>query len=228
MVALGYAALVATARVRYGHAPAAPPAFADPLLDQYLPRYDVVERHQIHIDAPADLVYAAARDMDLRKSLLTRAIFETRSLVLGAERGEQHSRGLLAEMMALGWGALAERPGREIVMGAICRPWEANVAFQPLAPDVFAAFCEPGYVKIAWTLRADPEPGGSTRFLTETRAAGTDPVARRRFRAYWSFVSPGVALIRRLSLGPLKRDAEERARRWRATDAAPALAKGRD
>lgn len=230
VMAFGYGALVATARMRYGRAPAAPPGFADPLLDRFLPQYDIVERHQIHVEAPAAVVYAAARDLDLRESIVARAIFDTRAIVLGADRTAQSSRGLVEEMLRLGWGVLAETRGREVVMGAICRPWEANVTFQPLAPDVFASFSEPGYVKIAWTLRADPQPdGSSSRFLTETRAIGTDPAARRRFRAYWSFVSPGVALIRRLSLRPVKRDAERRARHTpAATGAAPGPAAARD
>jgi hypothetical protein len=211
VAALGYAALVAIARLRYGHPPTAPKMFVDPMLDRFFPRYDIVERHHVRINAPAAIVYDAARDMDLRQSAIASAIFETRGLALGAERQARPALGLLAEMVQLGWGVLEERPGREIVLGAICRPWEANVHFQPLAPDVFAAFCEPGYVKIAWTLRADPLPDGSTRFVTETRAVGTDPVARRRFRTYWSFVAPGVALIRRLMLRPVKREAE---RRW--------------
>jgi len=212
VVAVGYAALVAISRLRYGHPPAAPTGFADPLLDRFFPRYDIVERHHVRIDAPASIVYAAAREMDLRQSIIASAIFETRGLVLGAERAERTTRGLLAEMLGIGWGILDEVPGREIVLGAICRPWEANVQFQPLAPDVFAAFGEPGYVKIAWTLRADPLPDGSTRFVTETRAVGTDECARRRFRNYWSFVAPGVAVIRWLMLRPVKQEAERRAR----------------
>ena len=57
-------------------------------------------------------------------------------------------------------------------------------------------------------------------FRTETRAVATDDFARLTFRRYWAFVSPGVALIRRASLGPLKADAERRARMdpaWQAT-----------
>ena len=212
VVAAGYAALVAVSRLRYGHPPAAPKAFVDPILDRFFPRYDIVERHHVRIHAPAEVVYAAAREMDLRRSIIASAIFETRGLVLGAERAERPTRGLLTEMVGLGWGILDERPGREIVLGAICRPWEANVQFQPLAPDVFAAFCEPGYVKIAWTLRADPLPDGSSRFVTETRAVGTDERARRRFRNYWSFVAPGVAVIRWLMLRPVKHEAERRAK----------------
>ena len=213
VAAVGYAALVAISRLRYGHPPAAPSAFVDPNLARFFPKYDIVERHHVRIHAPAAVVYAAAREMDLRQSIIASAIFETRGLVLGAGRSARPTRGLLTEMLGLGWGILDEVPGREIVLGAICRPWEADVRFQPLAPDVFAGFCEPGYVKIAWTLRADPLPDGSTRFVTETRAIGTDERARRRFRTYWSFVAPGVAVIRRLMLRPVKQDAERRAKR---------------
>jgi hypothetical protein len=66
-------------------------------------------------------------------------------------------------------------------------------------------------VKIVWTLRADPEGDAFSTFITETRAVATDLEARRRFRRYWSFVSPGIRLIRCLSLTPIKREAERRA-----------------
>jgi hypothetical protein len=49
-------------------------------------------------------------------------------------------------------------------------------------------------------------------FRTETRALATDATARARFRRYWAFASPGIALIRRLSLRPLRAEAERRAR----------------
>jgi hypothetical protein len=134
--------------------------------------------------------------------------------VLGATREEvKRSRGrLIALSRSLGWGVLAEVPGHEIVMGAVTQPWMANVVFRPLAPDRFALFDEPDYVKIAWTLRADSVSGRESIFLTETRVATTDAVAGAKFRRYWAFASPGIGLIRWSSLGSLKRDAERRAR----------------
>src|SRR2546425_934592 len=108
-------------------------------------------------------------------------------------------------------GRLAGVPGREIVVGAVTQRWMAQV-FRALPPAEFAAFDEPGYAKIVWTLRADPIAAEESLFRTETRVNTTDPKARRKFRWYWSLVSPGVALIRRLSLAPLKREAERRAR----------------
>lgn len=114
-------------------------------------------------------------------------------------------------MKALGWGMLAEIPDREIVAGAVTQPWKANVVFRSLPPSEFAAFDEPGYVKIVWTLRADPIGPSASVFRTETRVTTTDMSARKKFRWYWSFFSPGMFLIRWVSLSPLKADAERRA-----------------
>jgi hypothetical protein len=118
---------------------------------------------------------------------------------------------LLELTKSLGWGVLAEVPGREVVMGAVTQPWKANVVFRPLAPDAFATFNEPGYVKIAWTLRADATSPTDSIFRSETRAVATDRTARAKFRRYWSFLSPGIIIIRCALLQPLKAEAERRA-----------------
>jgi hypothetical protein len=113
-------------------------------------------------------------------------------------------------MLSLGWGVLAEVKNREIVMGAVTRPWEPNPRFHAIDPGQFAAFNEPEYVKIIWSLRADPLGPAESMFRTDTRAIATDDFARLKFRRYWALVSPGVALIRQASLGPLKAEAERR------------------
>ena len=212
-VVAGYAAYAAVTWLRYGRvANGADPRERDALLDDFIPTYDIVERHRIRVAAPADITLAAARDQDLLHVPLVRAIFKAREIAMGATPGEPQPRGLLAATQALGWGVLAEMPGREIVVGAVTKPWEADVTFQALPPADFAAFAQPGFVKIVWTLRADPLDRENSIFRTETRAVATDAEARARFRAYWAFASPGIALIRRLSLRPLKHEAERRAR----------------
>ena len=97
-------------------------------------------------------------------------------------------------------------------VGAVTKPWEADVTFRALPSDQFAAFSEPGYVKIAWTLRAESIGTTDSIFRTETRAGATDATARVKFRRYWAFFSPGIILIRSAILGPLKSEAERRAR----------------
>jgi hypothetical protein len=208
-VAGAYAARAGLTWYCYGRASeSADPGERDEILDRVMPRYDVVERHRIHVAAPAEVTLAAASEQDLMEVPLIHAIFRSREIVMGAAPRSPKSRGLLEMTEALGWGVLAQVPGREIVMGAVTRPWEADVTFRALPPAEFAAFAEPGFVKIALTLRADPVGAETSVFRTETRALATDAVARARFRAYWSWASPGIALIRRLSLRPLKRAAE--------------------
>jgi hypothetical protein len=107
-------------------------------------------------------------------------------------------------------------------MGAVTRPWEPNPRFRAIDPARFAAFDEPEYVKIVWSLRADPLAPDESLFRTETRALATDDFARVKFRRYWALVSSGVALIRHASLGPLKEEAERRARQQRPIGQAPA------
>src|SRR5687767_5691107 len=211
LAAAAYAAYVTDTWKSYGNPPAPDPDEKDDLLDRFLPEYDVVERQSIAIAAPAAEVFAAAKEQDLFDLPLVKAIFRARELALGASPGKQVPRGLLAATQSLGWGVLAERPNREIVVGAVTKPWEPNVTFRALPADRFAAYRAPGDVKIVWTLRADPVGHGRSIFRTETRAVATDPIARDRFRKYWSFVSPGVSAIRWLSLQPLKREAERRA-----------------
>ncbi len=179
-----------------------------------MPVYEVVERHRLYVRAPAGITFQAAADMDLERSPVIRAIFRTREFILRAgPEARSEARGLLSQVLSMGWGVLAEIPDREIVLGAVTRPWEGNVAFRALPPDEFAIFDEPDYVKIVWTLRADPIGDSHSVFRTETRATATDAQARRKFRLYWSAFSPGIWLIRWLSLGPLRRDAEARAQR---------------
>lgn len=211
--AAAYATHVGVTWYRYGTPRPGEGADADPLLDEFMPTYEVSERHHIGVDAPPDVTLATAADMEFQQSAVVRAIFRARELVLGTEAGgEVLPKGLLAQVKGLGWGVLADKPGREIVMGAVTQPWKANVVFRAVPPDQFRAFCEPGYVKIAWTLRVDPAGSGRSIFRTETRVTTTDAEARRRFRWYWARFSPGIILIRHFMLRPLKRAAERTSR----------------
>lgn len=213
IAAAAYAAYVGTTWYRYGRTSPPGREEQDPLLDRFMPSYDVVERHHVRVAARPALTLAAARDVDLQGSPLVGAIIRAREVILGAAPDRRpRLHGLLAEVQSLGWGVLAEVPDREVVVGAVTRPWEANVIFRSVPADAFAAFGEPGYVKIAWTLRADPIGANDSVFRTETRAVATDATARARFRRYWALLSPGIIMIRWAILRPVKREAERRAR----------------
>ncbi|MFA5909205.1 MAG: hypothetical protein WC815_10545 [Vicinamibacterales bacterium] len=208
LAALGYAGLIAYHRARYGKDVV---ELNDDslLLDRFIPSPEVVEHHRVRISAPADVVMSTARSLELLHSRMIRAIFKVRELALGGHPDERrHPSALLPQMQSIGWVILAERAGREVVLGAVTRPWDAAPTFRPVPAAEFAEFREPGYVKIAWTLRADPISDTESMFHTETRVASTDVESRKRFRRYWSYVAPGVELIRLAMLAPLKKAAE--------------------
>jgi hypothetical protein len=170
---VGYAGI---AWIRYGQARRRiTPDETDPLLDQFMPTYEVADRHSARVAAPAEITFAAATAIDLQQSTVIRAIFKSRELILRSEPEKPVlARTLLAWAKALGWGELAQVAGREVVVGAVTKPWEPNVVFRALRPDEFAAFHEPSYVKIAWTLRADPISASESVARTETRVTTTD------------------------------------------------------
>jgi hypothetical protein len=61
--------------------PAPPsPEEQDPLLDRFMPSYDVAERHHVRIAAPSGLTFAAAREVDLQGSPLVRDIIKAREV----------------------------------------------------------------------------------------------------------------------------------------------------
>jgi hypothetical protein len=174
----------------------------------FIPKPYVRDHHEIVIAAPADLVFFDATRIDLQSLPIVRAIFTTRGWFMGDTIDPpQKPLGLVADTMVLGWGLLAHTPCRSIVMGAAARPWTRNVTFRAVPPDEFAAFAEPDYVKIVWTLEADPIGPERTLFRTETRVEPTDAAARRKFFWYWMAFGIGIRVIRWSMLRELRRKA---------------------
>ena len=211
---LGCGGYVAVAWARYGRAdPRRHPR--DELLDRFLPEPEVDEYHRLKVRAPAAVTFAAAKQMDIQASPVVKGIFWLRaipSLLQGQPFRPQGSRSIVAETLDQGWGVLAEVPDREIVVGAYTQPWHEHVTFRPLPPEEFAAFSEPGYVKIVWTLAAEPAGPGESWFVTRTRVLATDPESRKKFRRYWAPMSAGIILIRYAGLPLVRKQAERQAR----------------
>lgn len=178
-------------------------------IDRFMPAWEIRTEHEIIVQAPAATVFAVAEHFDLQSIPLVRAIFWLRSKILRASStAPRRPAGLVEETKALGWGELARRPARELVMGAVTQPWLADVTFTAVAPDDFLAYGEPGRVKIAWTIEALPIEPALTLLRTETRVRATDLAARERFFRYWRFARFGILLIRWLHLPAVRRAAE--------------------
>ena len=108
----------------------------------------------------------------------------------------------LDDMVRNGWILLGEEPGVEIVFGQIGRPWKPVGASS--GPSVeqagFAAFDQPGFAKIAFSLGVQPYGAASSIVTMDTRIVLTDPKSRQLFARYWTLVGPFVRLIDRMTL----------------------------
>lgn len=199
-----YAAYVALTWVRFGERKR-----ASSLLDAVMPEYDVRLHHAVTIHAPAAVAFDAMCHTDFERSPIVQALLRARAVILRAKpTTEKMPHALLDQLQRIGWQIVAQESGRELVFGTVTQPWQANPVFRGLPPDEFARFDEPGYAKIAFTLRVDPRDPTTCIARTETRVQTTDQESRARFRRYWSFLSPGIELIRIVLLQQLKAEAE--------------------
>jgi hypothetical protein len=188
-----------------------------------MPGPDVRELHESLVRAPADRVFDVAEHFDLFAMPFVHAIFRLRDLLVHGPDGEGQDRphGLVAGAQALGWGILAHAPGREIVLGAVARPWTAGVGVTALPPGEFLGFSQPDLIKVVWTIEAEPVGDALTRLRTETRMLTTDESARRKFRRYWRRFGLGIVAVRWLSLFAIRCEAERRHRNQAAGQPPP-------
>jgi hypothetical protein len=177
-------------------------------LDRFTPKFDIRERFERRVNAPPDVVMRTAYDIDMQSIWLIRAIINTRKFVLGGTHDERRATGMVEETRKLGWGTLAEEPGRLLICGAVCQPWFGDVKFTAIQAEDFAAYNEPDQVKIVWSLEAEQIEPNVTLFAHEVRAVATDDEARRKFLRYWRWARFGIVAIRLLLLPAIEKRAE--------------------
>jgi hypothetical protein len=185
------------------------------LIDEILPRYDAVERHQIEILAPAHIIYEAVRELDLSDSRVVRLLFRLREMpgVFRSKRRDTRRLGLtLRDLVASGFIVLGERPNEEIVLGLVGRFWTAGGHIKRMDAQAFNAFASPGFAKAAWNFSLGKDEDGVTELATETRVLCLDNASRRKFKLYWTFIAPFSGIIRKEALRVVKLTAETKAK----------------
>ena len=161
-----------------------------------LPEFDVRSRHTVRVDAPPEVVLAAAKAVTAREAPLLRLLFTLRGLRAPGDRPV--------------WEAMARDGFQRFdddTLAAVGKPWTLRGGLRPAGG--FREFAEPGWAKMAMDMRAE-----DGCLVTETRVRLTDEEARRRFRRYWRLVGPFSGLTRRSWLRAARRRAE-RGRRAR-------------
>ncbi len=171
------------------------------LIDQVMPSYDRREVHSCATAAPASALWDAVHDLNGDELRLMRMLMGLRTLGRG---GGDADRTVLEGFERMGFRKVAEQPGEELVVAGIGRFWKLSGGLRRVeGREQFTQFEEPGYAKVAFNFRLV-----DGKLSTETRIAGTDAHARRRFGLYWLLIRPGSGLIRHEWLRAIARRAQ--------------------
>ncbi|MFW5946930.1 MAG: hypothetical protein ACOCUW_00445 [Gemmatimonadota bacterium] len=186
------------------------------LIDRFIPDPDFQESRELDVEAVPEEVLAAIKGTDLKDPVIS-TLFAVRDLPnrvarrLGGRSPELENVAFTnIPDVGPGWVKLGEDQGRELVLGAIGRFWRRDYGARSFEPEEFAAFNEPGYLKLAVSSRVQPIGYDQSRLHYEARVEATDDEARRQFVRYWKVISPGNDVIVRRALQRVKAEAEWR------------------
>lgn len=180
-------------------------------LDEFIPNPCLHEFHHVTVDAPCERAWAAARNFDMASLPIVRLLFALRTLpqrLRNATRESDRLRIKDITSSGTGFGILSERPGTSVTVGAIGKVWRPNIEFVNVPANGYRTFGEPGWVKVAWELRCQPDGDTKTLVVFELRVTATDERSWRRFERYFFFIGPFSRFIRRSALADLKRRIE--------------------
>ena len=181
-------------------------------LDSVIATPRLVEIDRVDLSAPPGQVWQRVRHAALAHSPVARALFALRTLIDRSDPtarppGGVHLDDLTSTPQRPGFQVLVDDPPREVVAGAIGQVWRLRIPFVHVdGADAFAAFAEPGYVKVAWAIRLSPLDESATHLELEVRVGATDDAAWRRFRRYFHLIGPASRHIRRSLLRALGRE----------------------
>lgn len=191
--------------------PVAGPATPTHPLDRWLPDYQFVEHH------------ATTVRTDARHCLdLAQAVDPADDPWIQVAMALREAPGRLLERLGLR-GALSQRPrfgladftplgrdgDRSLCYGLIGQFWRADYGLRPQATaSDWAAFAEPGVVKLALSFHTEALDANTTRLFTTTRVHCPDADSRRHFAPYWWLIRPVSGLIRRRLLARVRQAAE--------------------
>ncbi len=187
------------------------------LADRFLPLSDSLVFRHILVDASPERAYAGLRQFDFFR---VPAVRLPNLIRMWPERLWQRMRGrgplsptpksvTLDDLIAMGsFQVLAEEPGRELVLGSIGRFWTRDFGPAHVSAGAFTSFVEPGYGKIAWSIRVEPFGQRRSLITVDIRTGTTDDAARAHFKRYWLWAGLAVSYMTRRALIQVKKDLE--------------------
>jgi len=182
-------------------------------LDDWMPRWQVGERHVLKIAAPPAKVFAAIHEVRADEILLFRTLTAIRRCGgTGPESilNAPEQKPLLDVATQTTFILLDDVKPRELVIGTIIAAPRRVRETGRLEPNLFRGTLPPGVVLATMNFLVTPGEDGGSTVATETRVCANSPAAMRRFGIYWRLIHPGSDIIRRMWLQAIARRAEDR------------------
>jgi len=92
------------------------------LIDDFLPKYDFAEVHEIQVQAPIEVTYQKVLDLDLSRSKIIRSLFKLREMpaFFSSRNLDREKLGLTFEgLEKFGFILLGKNPSEEIILGLV-------------------------------------------------------------------------------------------------------------
>jgi hypothetical protein len=165
------------------------------LIDNLMPVYDLIIRHERVIAAPQRRVWQAARAMTIRKLLRVRVLLWIREIF-------SRLNGQPLETFPV----IAEKEGTEVVMAICGKFWAISGNIVDVPAEVIPLYQAKGSAKAYWNFHLESIGVGQTRIVSETRVQVYGEQELKRFRRYWALVGPGAGWIRKEILKAIERE----------------------
>lgn len=184
-------------------------------IDDFAAAPDFAISEHAAVPCPPEDAFAALRGLNLLtvRSPVVDAAMWLRGVPARMSRhapARQRTRLTFDDLVAGGeWVRLAERPGRELVLGAAGRFWTPIVRMERLGPGEFERYDKPGRGRIAMSVSVRQYGRWGSLLSYDVRTMLDDALVKRVFRWYWRTAEAFVRLIMRATL---RRAAQEATR----------------
>ncbi len=178
-------------------------------LDQLVREPHVTEIDSALVNGSPARVWEHVRHGALAQAWPVRALFALRSVFM---RDASPARVCIDDMRSSdaqpGFQLLMDDPPHQFAVAAIGKVWRLRIPFVHVGnAEAYAAFADPGYVKVAWAIRIAPvDRRNACHVEVEVRVHATDERAWRRFKRYFRVIGPFSRYIRRSLLRSLAED----------------------
>jgi len=186
-------------------------------IDKLLPDYTFNEFHDVLLNASPEKAKQALQTTGVNDIPAAHLLMKTRGIARKNKYTDMSDRAAKSQADSESFSTpdfnfFVPAPDEFITVMIIKSNMLSKKSELPAPPEIktleqFQSFNAPGYIKVAANFRFIDKGNNKTLLSTETRNQGTTLNDNRIFARYWRMVYPGSAIIRRVWLDTIKKEA---------------------